>query len=427
MGRHVRSLLVGLVVALAAAACGTSNPQHQSADRSVGGADGSPEDFSWDELHVAAEHMHVWATLMAHGIDAAAGLPGPVEGDEDPSSPLSVPAVGGKVHAKAVQILGELDLLLREWAALANFAGHETIVDNPDSYAAVVHQLEETRSDLTRLIADLYEMDAADDFEQYWARYTQALLNLAQAMGADDEAAVRQAHEEATQAIEQLADWGEDVTGGIIRPDELHHELDLEVKKLAEAFEAIANQAHEWYPRFRESLEHVAKVAELLAEGFAEDLRLEGDVHSEAAKTLAELSGAMEDYVYFAAATSRAKIAEGREEDLRTAEEVTAEATAAIAEVVERRLGLEPATRVHELWLEHTPWFLDVAASYGQDDVPPRDEIEAQFADWSKQVGELLAEITGGKLSAESMEKEAAKHVETVLAIIDAQASVLGG
>lgn len=393
---------VGVAVAagLVVAACGDGGAQ-RSADLSSADV----EDLSFDEIHVAAEHMEVFGTELAGAIGEAVDL-------------------SGAVHAKASELRAQLDFLLREHEVLLASTTRAVIADQPEVASAAEHELSSNTDALRRKVAELATVRAADEFEEHWTALTGAMINFAQGVGADDGQAQREAHEDAERALDDLVDWAEDVTAGAVAVQELQRALDSHLLKTEDLIEAQADGTADWYAALREAVEQIAEVATLLAAGFATDARLEGDVRSEAAEILVQLAGAMEDNASFTALLTRAQIA-GREADVRSAEAIVQESTAAIAEVLGRTLGDEVRREFGDLWSRHIDLFRDYVDATAAGDATSAEEVRDELAAWAEELGAFLERATRGKMKATTGEQEAAEHNATIIDVIDAQVSVL--
>lgn len=401
--RRARTLLVALAL-VAASGCGTG-PDGQT-EVEAGASPAAPEDHSFDDVHEAVVHVHTWATLVA-----------PVLAEQG--------ELGGDVHARAVRVLGTIDLHLRERVGLLAAAAHAAATHDERGAYAAHHRLEEGVGDLAGVVTDVLGRQAGDEFAEHWRVRTHALTSLADAIAASDHAAERRAHEEAEEAADVIADWAEDATTGAVASDDLQHELSLEERHLSEVFEAAADDSEDRYGLLRRALGHARAITEILAEGLAADRRLEGDVRTDAATAYLDLAGALEDHVLLLTSATRVSFSSEDEGPPPGTARALEDATAALVDVTARTVGQHAASELHRLWSEHTTLLFDYADAARRGDDDRQVEIREDLTAWTTEVGELLERATDGALDLATMEREAAGHVDTVVTVIDAQREAL--
>lgn len=421
----MRRVLASLVV-LGMIAVGCGNPGGEVSEEQThptGGAE-SPgvgreterpvttrESGSFDELRHAADHMEVWALTLTVAIDEHIDVPG------DP-------------HSRSAELLATLDGLLRKHTVLVGYASDAAVGEHEDTFLAAADAVNANTDELAREFTALYDQSTGEEFKQLWEKQVHAYLRYADGVLLEDEPTKQAAAEELEKFVEDFAEFIVDITGGIAKHDEIEKVTDEHVKSTLELIERWPEGEEDAFTALKDATDVMKEMAEKLAKPIAEGHRMDGDVTSEAAKLRAELSGRMLEnpsFLGFATkAVFRHEAGGGSRPVFDHARSLVEKNTEELTEIVRKHLGDDTASRFEELWTEHDDLFVDYTEAAEADEQGDRERVLEELADWSKDLGELLGNALGDAISASAVESEAAKHVETVIATIDAQEEALG-
>ncbi|MDP9021440.1 MAG: hypothetical protein M3N57_01805 [Actinomycetota bacterium] len=366
-----------------------------------------------EEEHGAAEHMTVWATSIVVGIH-------------------EVTELEGEVHANAVELRSHLDFLLREHAALVGHATHAAVGGAYSPRAAVEVALTHNTEELANEIRQLFDSPLAERFEEAWTAHVDHEQRYVEAIVARDATAARVAMQDLRRNADELADTVVALTGGTADRAVVAEDITVHVDTITSAVD-VHDQPDQWYGALRDAVDRMGDVAAGLAGAIAEAQRLEGDIDSEVARLRAELAGRMVDDVVFTAMLTRATLAP--DEDPAPVEDVVDAVTRSLAETLGEPLGDEFSSHLEDLWHERTDALVAYAEAVaehvkaeeageeiGEAEKAAEEDALKRLHRFSKELATLLEEATGGALGVAIMERDAAEHVRTMTATIDAQA-----
>lgn len=175
---------VAMVVLLVAVGCdntGGGDPDPGV----VGETTAAPEGFAYVEIHDAAEHMEVWARLLAIGLDEHAAL-------------------AGAPDSAAASLLTELDFLLRGHTASVLQASQAALERRPEALVAALEVVSTTTEELGTLVREPLGEEAARRFGELWRGHVEQEVRYAQAVTTGDETSRQRAREELAAVDEQL-------------------------------------------------------------------------------------------------------------------------------------------------------------------------------------------------------------------------------
>lgn len=418
---HTRRLAGTVAVLIATAACGpaeqpgpaTTPTEEVTPSPGEVTATAATQGDPLEEEHGAAEHMTVWATSIVVGVH-------------------EVTELDGEVHANAAELRSHFDFLLREHAALVGHATHAAVGGAYSPRAAVQVALTDNTEELANEIRELFDSPLAERFEEAWTAHVDHEQRYVEAIVSGDAAGARVAMQDLRRNADELADTVVSLTGGTADRAMVAEDITSHVDTITSAVD-VHDQPDQWYGALRDAVERMGEVAAGLAGVIAEAQRLEGDIDSEVARLRAELTGRMVDDVVFTAMLTRATLAP--DEEAAPVEDVVDAVTRSLAATLGEPLGDEFSSHLEELWHERTDALVAYAEAVAEriEAEEAGEEIgEAQKAaeedalerldKFSKELATLLEEATGGALEVAIMERDAAEHVRTMTATIDAQA-----
>lgn len=355
------------------------------------------------ETVVAAEHVEVWSRLVVAGIDGRADL-------------------SGDATARAASLLAQLDLLLRAHVVTVAQATAAHLREQEAAFGAATEAVDHIRTRLVSILSDLYDTDLAAGFEDPWRLLTEHTYRYARAVRAGDDRELEEAAREMERIAGEIAERLSDLTGGVLDAPAFEEAL----LRLVEATNrTIRHQAPEegpWAEALHAAVETAKGPAALLAAAVAEDRRLQGDPGADAARLRAELSAAMAGTAWFAPLLAdRGGEEQARREETRA---VLEKQTDALRHALEGLLDAPAAGELATSWHRHHELLADLATAVVRGATAPGDRtaVEDDLASWAADFAAALEEATDGALDAAAMDREARRHVETVVAVLQAGA-----
>lgn len=185
---------------------------------------------------------------------------------------------------------------------------------------------------------------------------------------------------------------------------------------------ATAATAREFpYDDIHGAAEHMEVWSAELAVSLDEHADLGGDPQSPAAELLAGLDFTFREHVVALKDASAAIIErDGAAEE--HARELLAENTAALESRIRELFSDDEADEFGRLWSRDVEQLLNVATARRDDDLDAEGKALEELQRINGELGTLLQDMTGGRIEPKRIEETLAKHVETTVALMEAQA-----
>ena len=178
------------------------------------------------------------------------------------------------------------------------------------------------------------------------------------------------------------------------------------------------------YADTKTAANHVEGSAEVLSEGFAAALDLNGDPSSEAAELRAVLSGLLQEHVYLAGYTVDAAYSFGPDSaEFDLAAQALDTNSVELADVIGDAAGPDDRDSFLGLWRDHIGFFVDYALAAAADDDDGRRDALNDLDGYTTSAGGFFERISGGELPAEAVTEHLDGHIDTLAAAIDSFAA----
>lgn len=175
------------------------------------------------------------------------------------------------------------------------------------------------------------------------------------------------------------------------------------------------------YAELHDAAEHMEVWGRLIAIGLDEHAALPGAPDSAAASLLSELDFLLRGHTAYTAQATRAAL-ERRQEALVAALEVVGTTTGALETQIRELRGEEAATRFGELWRGHVEQVVRYAQAVATGDETSRQRAREELTTVTEELTALLTDHLGQRVERETIHSALERHVESTVALIEAQA-----
>lgn len=364
--------------------------------------------LAYEETIPAAEHMQVWGRAI-------------MTGAEDQADPSGAPG------SAAATLRAEMDSLLRGHVITVLLACRALVEEREERFEAAEPVAHEHLRSMVEQVAVTYDEELAREFEDLWRSEVEQYYRYATAEAVGDEQTKQFAFEELeTVFVPDLADLLVDATGGLLAEDTVEELATGHVETMTAAIRQFDTEPENWMQALATAVEEAATFAAEVAVGVARDRRLAGDASSTAAELRAELTGAMEDTVWYQTLVGMARSGDDdrgiREAALTELEKTTGR----LAEAFRELLGDRAGRQVADLWARHNDLLAELALVITDGSPEGRERLLDELSTWAEELGTVLEETSDGSLSASAMASEAGTHVDTMVAVFEAWAGGAG-
>ncbi len=318
----------------------------------------------------------------------------------------------------AAELRAGLTHLLQEHVYLAGAATYAAI--NGGDFDGAAGALDENSVALSEAIGSVYGDAAGGAFLELWRTHIGFFVDYTQARAAGDDAGA----DAAVTALEGYAqDFGAflESANPNLPQAAVAEELGPHVMTLTAAIDAqVAGDAAQW-SLLREAAGHMPNTAAVLAGGIVAQMpeMFDGDMNAGGSELRAGLTSLLSEHVYLATFATGEALSGG---DFEGAAGALDENSIALSEAIGSVYGDEAGGAFLELWRTHIGFFVEYTQARAAGDDAAADAAAADLDGYRTDFGAFLASANEN-FTAGGIAEELVPHVETVFAVIDAQAA----
>jgi len=318
----------------------------------------------------------------------------------------------------AADLYAGLTHLLQEHVYLAGAATYAAI--NGGDFDGAAGALDENSVALSEAIGSVYGDDAGGAFLELWRTHIGFFVDYTQARAAGDEVGA----DAAVAALEGYAqDFGAflESANPNLPQAAVAEELGPHVMTLTAAIDAqVAGDAAQW-TLLREAAGHMPNTAAVLAGGIVAQMpeTFEGDVNAGGSQFRSGLTSLLSEHVYLATFATGEALGGG---DFEGAAGVLDENSIALSEAIGSVYGDDAGGAFLELWRTHIGFFVEYTQARAAGDNAAAEAAAADLDGYRTDFGAFLASANEN-FTADGIAEELVAHVDSVFAVIDAQAS----
>lgn len=318
----------------------------------------------------------------------------------------------------AAELRAGLTHLLQEHVYLAANATHAALTGGDFDGAAAA--LDENTVALSEAIGSVYGDDAGGAFLELWRTHIGFFVDYTQARAAGDDAA---AEEAAANLDGYREDFGAFISSANpnLSKDAVAEELVPHVESLLAVIDAQAAEDPAQWTLLREAAGHMPHAALTLAGGIAAQMpdQFDGDVMSGGSELRSGLTALLDEHVYLATLATGEALRGG---DFDGAAAALDENTVALSEAIGSVYGDDAAGAFLELWRTHIGFFVEYTQARAAGDDAAAQAAAEELDGYRADFGAFLASANEN-FDKDTVAEDLVPHVQSVFAVIDAQAA----
>ena len=428
--RHLTkgSRMVALSVAglLALAACGgtddsTAQPENT---RPAGGDDRTSEPVEPTETEAASETeepTHGSGDPYSLVRDASGHMPGTAAALAGAIATQN--GLEGDTTADAEGLRQDLTHLLTQHVYLASNATGAALRGDDMGFQEAAAALGANTQDLTDAITSVYGEEGGQAFKGLWEAHIGFFVEYTQATAAGDEAGREAAAEKLDGYRSDFGAFIESATEGTIPAKAVEDALKPHVESLFAVIDAQASDdPATQYELKKVAAGHMPATAAALAGGIAQQNGLEGDSASAAGELLSGLTYLLDEHVFLATDATGAAL-RGETAEFEAAAAALGQNTQGLTDAVTSVYGEEGGQAFEGLWEAHIGFFVEYTQATAAGDEDGRTAAAEKLDGYRTDFGAFIESATEGGLPQSAVADALKPHVESLFAVIDAQAN----
>jgi hypothetical protein len=359
-------------------------------------------DTSFTLLQAAGRHMPVLAQALSAAIARQNDL-------------------AGAVGQPGEQLRQRLGYLLREHVYLTAAVTGAVLRGDLQALFDARHALDDDTLDLTAAWTELYGDTAGGQFGKIWSEHIGFFVDYALATAGDDQVGKQRAMQDLDGYSQQFGQLVSVLTGGVLVDSDVQPSVAVQVADIEAVVDAQANQDYGNAAVATEAgAAHMDLAALTLSVAFARQKGLKGDPASVSGELLARLTGLLTAHTFQVGALTDAVI-DGRQLEVDAWNGQLARNTRDLTTAFLSLYGEATARRFDAMWRGQIDAFVRDSLGVANGDAGTKAQAQADLARYAGQFGLFAGEVTGGLFPREEASQSAALHVQTLLAVIDAQ------
>lgn len=361
------------------------------------------DEFASTELRTAAKEADEFGVLVVTAMDEGYKL------DGDP-------------HYQSAQILGEIDGKLRENVILTTFVTEQTIRGPKEAIKPAMTSQHENSEKLVEGFATLFERETTLRFKKLWEAHDELFEEYAKAAAARDQGGKTQQRQKLMANARDLAAFVDEVTNGSASAPIVEKELSKHVDEMLAIIDAQAASPSDWYTKVHPAVEHMEKIALLLAGGVSETKGYQGKVKDFAAELRSKVSGLMMQNVYYVGGYQARAVLKGSPDAVAKTSDLVRQNTDDLTKEIKSVMGDQYAGMFKKAWDQQSKDFGDYLKALKANDTQGRVKAKDELVHFSEDIGEFFQASTGKKVDALAVEKVSNKVVESMIQALREQA-----
>lgn len=398
-------LLLGVVLALAAALYGGPAPPGESA------AGESAARQSAGSESAAGTESEARADQSGHAAHAApAGVSGFFPGLAADADDLTAAELGLQLQA-----------LLGQHSVLAADMMRGRIRNDPDLAQAADAALGKNTEALGEAIGEMLGAQAKAEFTKLWAEHVTALFNYSRGLATGDQDVQYGSETETVGYERELARVFAAASNGRLKQENAEAGLRMHVDHLVkQAYEYAEQEYGEADQLYRQAYSHTFGLGKVLASSLLAPAEAR-TLNTPAWRLESELGRLLGEHAALLVAAMRAGVANNPDFD-EAAATVNGN-TRDIAAAIDTLFGPAAAKSFQDLWADHIDYLMAYTAAAAKDDDAGRTAATAKLESFEQQMAAFLDSATEKRLSSATLANALSAHDASLIREVDAYAS----
>ncbi len=338
-----------------------------------------------------------------------------------PMSPGESMDMGGSadITSDAANLRTDLNYLLGEHLILAAKATGAALDGRTDQFEAYGGLLNTNGTDLGGAIGSVYGPEAEDEWNRIWSAPNGFFVDYTTGVATDDMAVQDQAVSDLTEIY--VVEFSAFLAGATGLPEDaiagLVTDHVLDTKAIVDA-----QAAGDWegaYEAIRAGYAHMQMIGDALAPAIAEGNEIDGEAINAGVDFRVALNQLLQEHLFLASFATDAALG-ARDDEFAAAGSTLNTNGTDLGAAVGSVFGPEAEDEWNRIWSAHNGFFVDYTTGVATDDMAVQDQaVDDLMTIYVPEFSAFLAGATG--LPEDALAEGISEHVNTTIAIIDAQ------